>query len=61
MKSSHFEVSVALGAAGAAGQRDEPTQREPATFHSHAVGPWLVRTRTLKDILFSFTNKPQSP
>ena len=33
MKTSHFEVGVALGAAGAADQRDEPTQRELATFH----------------------------
>ena len=45
MKTSHFEVGVALGAAGAADQRDEPTQREPATFHRHAVGPGLVRTQ----------------
>ena len=45
MKNSHFEVGVALGAAGAADQRDEPTQREPATFHRHAVGPPLVSLR----------------
>ena len=37
MKTSNFEVGVALGAAGAAEQRDEPIQRELATFHRHAI------------------------
>ena len=45
MKPSHFEVGVALGAAGAADQRDEQTQREPTTFHYHAVGPGLDRSQ----------------
>jgi hypothetical protein len=42
MKTSHFESGVAHGAAKAALVRDEPTQREPATFHRHAGGQRLV-------------------
>lgn len=45
MKTSHFEVGVALDAAGAADERDEPTQREPAILHRHTVSPGLVRTQ----------------
>ncbi len=40
-KPATFEVGVALGAAGAADRRDEPTQREPAKFQCYAVGPGL--------------------
>src|SRR2546427_6405921 len=42
MKTGHFESGIAHGAAIAALMRDEPTQREPATFHCHAGGQRLV-------------------
>ena len=42
MKTGHFESGIAQGAAQAALLRDEPTQREPATFHRHAGGQRLV-------------------
>ncbi len=45
VKTSHLGVGVALGTAEAADQRNQPTQREPATFHRHAFGPGLVRTQ----------------
>ena len=42
MKTSHFESGIALGAAQAADQRDEPTRREPATFNRHTDSQRLV-------------------
>jgi len=42
MKTGHFESGIAHGAAMAAQVRDEPTQREPATFHCHAGSQRLV-------------------
>jgi RHS repeat-associated protein len=42
MKTGHFESGIAQRAAKAAQVRDEPTQREPATFHRHAGGQRLV-------------------
>lgn len=33
MKTGHFESGIASWATGVALARDEPTQREPATFH----------------------------
>lgn len=42
MKTGHFESGIAHGAAIADQMRDEPTQREPATFHRHAGGQRLV-------------------
>ncbi|MGH7978134.1 MAG: prepilin-type N-terminal cleavage/methylation domain-containing protein [Limisphaerales bacterium] len=42
LKSGHFERGIALGATDVAQGRDEPTQREPATFNHNAVEPRLV-------------------
>lgn len=42
MKTGHFESGIAHGAAWAAQVRDEPTRREPATFHRHFGGQRLV-------------------
>jgi hypothetical protein len=42
MKTGHFESGIAQAAAKAALMRDEPTQREPATFHHYAGGQRLV-------------------
>jgi hypothetical protein len=45
MKTGHCEGGIAQPAATAAMMRDEPTQREPATFHRHAGGQRLVSTQ----------------
>jgi putative transposase len=42
MKTGHFESGIAHKSAIADFMRDEPTQREPATFHRHAGGQRLV-------------------
>ena len=42
MKTSHFEGSIVLCAAMVAPGRDEPTQRELATFDINFGGQWLV-------------------
>lgn len=45
MKTGHFECGIAQGEAKAALLRDEPTQREPVTFHRLAGGQRLVGTQ----------------
>ncbi|HEY1209758.1 MAG TPA: hypothetical protein VGE85_10350, partial [Terracidiphilus sp.] len=42
MKTSHFEERIALGAVETAQRRDEPTQRELATFNNDLGSAWLV-------------------
>lgn len=42
MKTNHFEGRIALSAADAAQERDEPTQCEIAAFDIDFVGAWLV-------------------
>ena len=42
MKTSHFEGRIALSAIPTAQRRDEPTQRELATFDNDLGGAWLV-------------------
>src|ERR1043166_780884 len=41
-ETSHFEGSIALSAVQTAQRRDEPTQRELATFGKDLGGAWLV-------------------
>jgi hypothetical protein len=44
LKTGHFEIGIAHRAAAAAQVRDEPAQREPATFHfTLAVNGWSAR------------------
>ena len=43
VKTSHFEELIALSAACAAQERDEPTQRELTTFNNGPGGARLVR------------------
>ncbi len=42
MKTSHFEGDIALGAADAAQERDESTQRELTAFDFDFGRAWLV-------------------